>query len=84
MVNLKKRGRFGNKNAYKGEYNIDFIAVLGLRESHSWEKISNMLGVPRTTLMRKLKEYQESEKKKIKSDNKWATGYNKFLDQTVK
>lgn len=62
MTNIKRKGLLGNKNAYKGEYSIDYMQVVMLRESLSWEKISQELGIPRTTLMRKLKEWMEYDK----------------------
>jgi len=58
MKNVRN-GKLGNKNAYKGEYFIDYIQVVMLRETLSWEKISQELGIPRTTLMRGLKQWIE-------------------------
>ena len=63
MENVRKNGYFGNKNAYKGEYvSFDMGRVCKLRETLSWEKISQELGIPRTTLMCKVKQWIEHEK----------------------
>jgi len=56
---MLRNGRLGNKNAYKGEYSIDYMRVVMLRDTLSWEKISQKLGIPRTTLMRGLKQWME-------------------------
>ncbi len=63
MKNVKYNGYFGNKNAYKGDnISLDMNRVCELRETLSWEKISQELGIPRTTLMRRVKQWLEHEK----------------------
>ncbi len=58
-----KNGYYGNKNAYKGKYvSFDMEHICKLRETLSWEKISQELGIPRTTLMRGVKQWMEHEK----------------------
>ena len=57
MENVRDNRYIGNKNAYKGEYSIDYMQVVMLRGTLSWEKISQEMGIPKTTLIRKIKQW---------------------------